>query len=141
MTDAILEGTYRGITANADSIGASTKPYKNEGLVRAEDMVPNLTLVLENFPSECTYKELKTWAFEADTAPLWAVVFRSDGHSTGALGFKTMLDAKMASSKLSGAFFQGVQVDAEPWRNIDQHSHHSVRSCRYGALCRGRKTY
>ena len=141
MTDTRLRGPT-GTATHADSMKAPTKPYKNEELhIRAGDVVPNLTLVIDNLPSECTYQALKTWAFEADTAPLWAVVFRSNGHSTGALGFKTMLDAKMAASKLSGALFQGIPVDAKPWRNMDQHSHHLVRSCRYGALFRGRKTY
>ncbi len=54
--------------------------YKYGELAVRGDVIPDLTLVIENLPHECTFKALKTFAIEADTAPLWAVVFRSHGH-------------------------------------------------------------
>ena len=86
MADAVLEGRM-STTAHADSKGtaAPPNPYKyGERAILGNEVVPGLTLVIGHLPPGCTYKALKTFAIQADTDPVWAVVFGSGRSLTGA---------------------------------------------------------
>ena len=120
---------------------APPKQSKNgERAIQGDEVMPSLTLVVGNLPAGCTHKSLKTFAIQAGTAPLWAVVYSRRDARTGALGFKTAQEAIHAPSKLHGAFFQGGPIDAAPW-NIDQLNYARSCACKYGRQCRGKGTY
>ena len=127
----------------ANSMQKAAPPIQNkdgERAIQGNEVVPGLTIMVGNLPPGCTHKSLKFFAIEADTAPLWAVVYSRRDARTGALGFKTAQEAIRAASKLHGALFQGIPVHAAPW-NIDQLNYARSCACKHGRQCRGKGTY
>ena len=94
------------------------------------------TLTIGNLPAGTDYKQLRTYARSCGTAPAWAVVYSAGDGAVGYLNKHAATDALEALS--SAPLFHGQRLTFS--MNIDQRSRHSARSCRYGALCRGKDT-
>ena len=128
--------------ASANSMRRAAPPNQNkhgERAIQGNEVVPGLTILVGSLPPGCTYKSLKSFAIEADTAPVWAVVYSRRDARTGAMGFKTPHEAIHAALKLHGALFQGIPIDAAPW-NIDQLDYARSCACKYGRQSRGKGT-
>ena len=77
--------------------------------------VAGKTIWVGNLPAGVTYKELKSHAQKAGTAPEWAVVYRSPDARTGAIGFKTPNEASNAVDILNGSLFKGILIATASW--------------------------
>ena len=102
---------------NVPQSAAPPQQNKNEerAKVQGNSLRAGLTILVGNLPAGCSYKELKSHAKLAGTAPSWAVVFKHHDASTGAIGFDTPEKVTHAVDILNGALFQGTPVLAAPW--------------------------
>ena len=119
------------------SDAAPPKPYTNgERAMEDSSGAGGCSLTIGNLPTGANYQQLRTYARSCGAAPAWAVVHSAGDGVVGYLNKHAATEALEALS--SASVFHGQRLTFS--MNIDQRSRHSARSCRYGALCRGKDT-